>query len=127
MEKTGPLTWQRDFAKAQEMAQQQSLPIFVDFYAHWCANCKKFSHQAAQAGPLQDALQSVVLAKIYDTDGVFTSFRDDPRYPELKRGLPFFLILSSQGEFLWKGNDYRAHDTMISEIQKAIGKEKPGV
>ncbi len=117
------LLWQRDFAKAQEMARGRSLPIFVDFYAHWCANCKVFSHQAAEEGPLRDALESVVRAKIYDTDDVFKTFQNDPRYPELKRGLPFFLILSSDGEPLWKGTDYKTHDVMISQISRAIEAE----
>ncbi len=126
VERTGDLVWQRDFATAKEMARTKSLPIFVDFYAHWCANCKKFSHQAAQDGPLQDALRSVILAKVYDTDEVFDIFQQDPRYPELKRGLPFFLLLSSGGEPLWKGVDYRDHDTMIREISQAIERETAG-
>ena len=126
VETTGALTWHRDYERAQELAKQESLPIFVDFYAHWCANCKVFSHQAAQPGPLQAALGTVILAKVYDTDAVFEEFKSDPRYPELKRGLPFFLILSSEGEFLWKGADYRAHDTMIREIEKARARERTG-
>ncbi len=122
VETTGNLVWQRDFARAQEMARQDGLPIFIDFYAHWCANCKKFNHLAAQEGPLNAALQKVVLAKVYDTDEVFPTFKNDPRYPELKRGLPFFLILSSSGEYLWKGADYRDHDTMIAQIDEALGR-----
>ncbi len=126
VERSGSLVWQRDFARAQEMARQQQWRVFVDFYAHWCANCKKFSHQAGQAGPLQDALKKVVIAKVYDTDAVFATFKDDPRYPELMRGLPFFLLLSSEGEFLWKGTDYRAQDTMIREIEQALAQERTG-
>jgi thiol:disulfide interchange protein DsbD len=118
-EVTKGLRWHRDFAAARETADETGLPIFVDFYAHWCANCKVFSKQAAEAGPLRDALESVVLAKIYDTDAVFEEFRSDPRYPELKVGLPFFVILSSDGEFVWKGTDYRDHETFIRELERA--------
>jgi thiol:disulfide interchange protein DsbD len=120
VERHGDVVWQRDFGRARELARESNLPIFVDFYAHWCANCKKFGHQAAQPGPLQDALKRVVAAKVYDTDPVFETFRSDPRYPELKVGLPFFLLLSADGELLWKGTDYQAHDTMIAEIEKAL-------
>jgi len=123
VENSGAVVWQRDYARAQELAREQNLPIFVDFYAHWCANCKKFSHEVAEPGPLQDALLSVVTAKVYDTDAVFETFKNDPRYPELKRGLPFFLLLSPSGEFLWKGADYRAHEIMIREIETARGGE----
>jgi thiol:disulfide interchange protein DsbD len=70
-------------------------------------------------GPLRETLDTVVLAKVYDTDAVFEAFKNDPRFPELKRGLPFFLILSSAGDPLWKGTDYRAHSTMIRELERA--------
>jgi len=116
---TKGLRWHRDFAAAKEAAADAREPIFVDFYAHWCANCKVFSRQAAAEGPLRSALEEVVLAKIYDTDDIFDEFRSDPRYPELKVGLPFFVILTADGEFVWKGTDYRDHDTFISELARA--------
>jgi thiol:disulfide interchange protein DsbD len=119
IEQTDGLAWHRDLDLAMQKARAAELPIFVDFYAHWCANCKKFSKEAAKTGPLRETLDTVVLAKVYDTDAVFETFRNDPRFPELKRGLPFFLILSSAGDPLWKGTDYRAHDTMIRELERA--------
>jgi thiol:disulfide interchange protein DsbD len=118
------LLWQRDYERAAGDAATRKLPLFVDFYANWCANCKVFSAQAAQAGPLREALESVVRVKVYDTDAVFERFRSDPRYAELKVGLPFFAILSSRGELLWKGVDYRAHDTFIRELDRAKERER---
>jgi thiol:disulfide interchange protein DsbD len=121
------LTWHRDFGTAEALARTESLPIFVDFYAHWCANCKVFAANAAKEGPLRTALERVVRAKVYDTDPVFREFRDDPRFAELKRGLPFFLLLSSDGEFLWKGTDYRAERTFVREIEAALAREEARV
>lgn len=123
LEDSHGLIWHRDFAEAEQLAQESSRPLFVDFYAHWCANCKVFAANAAKEGPLRTALESVVRAKVYDTDPIFQEFRDDPRFGELKRGLPFFLLLSSDGEFLWKGTDYRAEDTFVREIRDALARE----
>jgi len=124
LEDSHGLLWHRDLAKATAAAQASGSPLFVDFYANWCANCKVFSAEAAKAGPLRDALDSVVRVKIYDTDAVFARFRSDPRYAELKVGLPFFAILSSEGELLWKGTDYRAHETFIRELDRAKDRER---
>jgi thiol:disulfide interchange protein DsbD len=123
MEESHGLIWHRDLTAARTEAEEAGLPLFLDFYAHWCANCKVFSKQAAETGPLRDALDQVVRAKIYDTDPVFDEFKNDPRFPELKRGLPFFLILSSDGELLWKGTDYRAHDVFIDQLESALQRE----
>ena len=118
------LRWHRDLAAASAEARERDVPLFVDFYADWCANCKVFAKQAAAAGPLRNALESVVRVKVYDTDAVYKQFVSDARYPELKVGLPFFVILSSGGELLWKGNDYRAHSTFIREIERARTRER---
>lgn len=123
MEDSHGLVWHRDFAAAERAAREASLPVFVDFYAHWCANCKVFSANAAKEGPLRQALEKVVRAKVYDTDPIFATFKNDPRYGELNRGLPFFLLLSSDGKFLWKGTDYRAEQTFIREIHDALAAE----
>jgi thiol:disulfide interchange protein DsbD len=118
------LRWHRDLAAASAEARERGVPVFLDFYADWCANCKVFGKQAASDGPLRVALETVVRVKIHDTDAVFQQFVSDPRYPELKVGLPFFAILSSSGELLWKGTDYRAHATFIREIEKARARER---
>ncbi len=122
------LVWYRDFELAMSDARASNLPVFVDFYANWCANCKVFSKQAAEEGPLRAALESVVIAKVYDTDDVYDRLSADPDFAELKRDfLPFFAILSSDGELLWKGSDYKAHDVFIRELERAKTLELEGV
>ena len=59
--------------------------------------------------------------KVYDTDDDFRIFQEDPRFPEL-RGvggqpfLPLFAIYTSQGELVWKGQDFQAVPTMIAQL-----------
>ena len=50
--------------------------------------------------------------------GFFTT-RIDPRYPELQIGLPFFIVLSPEGDFVWKTNNYRDVDGMRGAIERA--------
>jgi thiol:disulfide interchange protein DsbD len=125
----GNLSWLRDFAVAQQRAKVEQQPIFVDFYATWCANCKEFERLAIRHTQLNAALQQAVLVKIYDTDPIFPTFQRDPHFPELggvggQPFLPLFAIYTPQGQFVWKGQDNRAVHTMIAQLEQARG-EKP--
>ena len=124
------LRWLRGFAFAQQQARIEQKPLFVDFYALWCANCKAFQQLTQNDPQLNTALQDVVLAKIYDTDPVFRILQQEPHYPEL-RGiggqplLPLFAIYSSRGALIWKGQDYQAISTMIAQLDYAKGLTTP--
>jgi thiol:disulfide interchange protein DsbD len=124
VETHGNLRWWRNITTARQLAHTESKPLFVDFYATWCANCKAFNRLAITHEELNQALQQVILIKIYDTDPDFKTFQQDQRLPEL-RGvggqpfLPLFAIYSSQGELLWKGQDYQAANTMIAQLERA--------
>lgn len=124
VEMHGNLKWLRNISTARQLARTESKPLFVDFYATWCANCKAFNSLALKHKELNQALQKAILIKIYDTDPDFKTFQQDQRLPEL-RGvggqpfLPLFVIYSPQGEFLWKGQDYQAANTMIAQLERA--------
>ncbi len=124
VEQHGNLQWFRKVSIARQLARTESKPLFVDFYATWCANCKAFNNLALKHKELNLALQQAVLVKIYDTDPDFKVFQQDQRLPEL-RGvggqpfLPLFAIYSPSGEFLWKGQDYQAASTMIAQLERA--------
>ena len=118
----GNLRWLRDFPLAQERARTEGKPLFVDFYATWCANCKAFQRLAESNEQLNNALQQAVLVKIYDTDEIFGTFQRDANYPELggvggQPFLPLFAIYSDQGALHWKGQDYRAVTTIASQLE----------
>ena len=122
VEFSGNLRWLRDFPLAQERARIEGKPLFVDFYASWCANCKAFQHLAESNDQLNSALQQAILVKIYDTDEIFETFQRDVNYPELggvggQPFLPLFAIYSDQGALHWKGQDYRAVTTIASQIE----------
>ncbi len=115
----GDLTWQRNLANALSLARKENKPVFIDFYADWCANCVAFKKLSLRDTVLNKALKKAVLLKVYDTDKQYGIFRDDPLYAELKRGLPFFVILRPDGSFFWKGTQYNAVNTMKRMIESA--------
>ena len=106
-EKVGPFRFYRDPDFAMQLAREKKKVVFIDFYAHWCSNCKDFTRLILKDKRLGASLRKAVLVKIYDTDPVFEKYKKDPRFPELRIGLPFFVVLDSEGKLLWKTTNHR--------------------
>ncbi|MFX8731537.1 thioredoxin domain-containing protein, partial [Acinetobacter baumannii] len=84
--------------------------VFIDFYGPWCSNCKEFQKLTQSNAQLNAALKKATLLKVYDRKPLFRQYKDDSRFPELKIGLPFFVITDSKGNLLYKTNDYLKSD-----------------
>jgi thiol:disulfide interchange protein DsbD len=106
------LTWYLEEESAYRAAALQGKNVFIDFYGNWCTNCKEFEKLTGSDSELNAALSQGVLLKIYDTSPTFAKYRDDPRFQELKVGLPFFVITDPQGSLLYKTTDYLKTDEM---------------
>jgi len=112
------LRWYRTEQSAYDLSHEKKLPIFVDFYADWCTNCKEFQKLTISNATLNQTLKDqAILWKVYDTDPIFEKFANDPRFTELKIGLPFFLVLDANGEVLFKTTDYLDTKGMIGAIE----------
>lgn len=111
------ISWYRSFAAAQQVAQQTGKPIFIDFYASWCANCIAFKAEAANNSQLNQALrEKAVAVKLVDKEPEFEKFREHPEHRQLKIGLPYFAILSPDGKLLWSSTDYQATEQMVAVL-----------
>jgi thiol:disulfide interchange protein DsbD len=114
VEEEAGIPWQRSFVAAQQLAQQTGKPIFIDFFASWCANCIAFKKEAASNKALNEALRNKAIpVKLVDKEPEFEQFREHPEHRQLKIGLPYFAILSPDGKLLWSGTDYTATAKMV--------------
>lgn len=113
IETKGALNWHLDKEAAYREAEKTGKLVFVDFHADWCTNCKAFQEKTQTDSTLNKALQNAVLYKVYDTSMAFEAYKADPRFPELKVGIPFFLITDAAGNVLYKTSDYTQTDEMI--------------
>jgi thiol:disulfide interchange protein DsbD len=113
------IPWYRNYEAAQKVAQQSGKPLFIDFYASWCANCLEFKKEAAQNEQLNKALRDKAVAvKLVDKEPEFEKFREDKNHRPLKIGLPYFAIILPNGKLAWSGTDYKAVHAMIAELDK---------
>lgn len=111
-EQKGKLTWYLDKSAAYAAAQQKGKPVFIDFHGDWCTNCKAFQETTQSNPVLNEALQNAILLKVYDGSPTFQQYAADARFPELKVGLPFFIITDKEENLLYKTNDYLKVDEM---------------
>jgi len=111
------ISWYRNFDAAQKVAKETGKPVFIDFYASWCANCTAFKAEAANNAQLNQALREKAIAvKLVDKEPEFEKFRENPEHRQLKIGLPYFAIISPDGKLMWSGTDYKATEKMISVL-----------
>ena len=111
-EQIGNLTWYFDKDEAYAEALKTNKNVFIDFHANWCTNCKAFQSLTQSDKELNLALGKSILLKIYDTSPLFEVYKSDKRFPELKIGLPFFIITNAKENLLFKTNDFTQTQNM---------------
>ncbi|MFZ2170728.1 MAG: cytochrome c biogenesis protein CcdA [Methylococcaceae bacterium] len=119
IQKEAGISWYRSFEAAKKVAQQTGKPIFIDFYASWCANCTEFKKESANNLLLNQALREKAIAvKLIDKEPEFEMFRANQEHRQLKIGLPYFAIITPNGKLAWSGTDYKATQKMIAELNR---------
>jgi thiol:disulfide interchange protein DsbD len=119
VQKEAGISWYRSYEAAKKVAKETGKPIFIDFYASWCANCTEFKKESANNVELNQALREKAIAvKLVDKEPEFEKFRENKEHRQLKIGLPYFAIISPDGKLTWSGTDYKATQKMIAELKR---------
>jgi thioredoxin:protein disulfide reductase len=92
------ISWRHDLDAALAAAKQAHQPVFVDFYADWCAACKELDRKTYPDARVQAAARRFVAVKI---DGTHESDALDKVYDRYGiQGLPTVIFVKSDGTVL---------------------------
>ncbi len=98
----GEEQWFSDFASAQQAAQEQSKPIFVDFTGFACTNCRWMESNIFPRSDVRALFKDFILVRLY-TDGQGDIYDRNREFQEARFGtvaLPLYVTLMPDGEQL---------------------------
>jgi thiol:disulfide interchange protein DsbD len=102
-------------------AAREFKPVFIDFYADWCAPCKELDERTYAAPEIVDRSRDFVMLKVDLTS------TDDPRAEELRKkyqvkGVPTLVFLKPDGSELveFRGTGFEPKDVFLEKMNQTI-------
>lgn len=102
-------------------ASSEGKPVFIDFYADWCAPCKELDERTYSAPEVVDRSKDFLMVKVDLTSA------DDPEAGKLQkkfqvRGVPTLLFLSPDGREIMelRGTGFETSDVFLRKMDRAL-------
>ncbi|HSW39587.1 MAG TPA: cytochrome c biogenesis protein CcdA [Acidobacteriota bacterium] len=119
---SGGIRWEPYSKEAFDRARRESKPLFIDFYADWCAPCRELDARTFSAPEVSELSNEFVMIKVDLTDV------GDPAAESLMRryrirGVPTLVFLAPDGGELTmlRGTGFESKDIFIDKMKQALG------
>jgi thiol-disulfide isomerase/thioredoxin len=110
--------WHTSLDEALKVAKAEKKPVFIDFYADWCAPCRMFAAQTLPDPRVQKVIKSFVLAKI----------NVDQNQPTAQsysvRGIPALIVVDADGKALARTTGFKPPEALIDFLGYASAIQK---
>jgi thiol:disulfide interchange protein DsbD len=104
-----------------EKAAQESMPVFIDFYADWCAPCKELDQITYSSPEVVRESRDFIMVKVDLTSSA------DPKAESLRKrfqvmGVPTLLFLKPDGQEITalRGTGFETKEVFLEKMKKAV-------
>jgi thiol:disulfide interchange protein DsbD len=104
-----------------QRASLEEKPVFIDFYADWCAACKELDNKTYSAAEVIERSSRFIMCKVDLTAA------GDPRVEALRkqyeiRGMPTLIFLKPNGEEIaaLRGTGFESKDAFLEKMNLAL-------
>jgi thiol:disulfide interchange protein DsbD len=108
-----------------ELARSEGKPVFIDFWASWCKNCKYMLATTFKDPQVVEAMKGYIPLKLRAEDASTEGEKVHRRLLEIMHGgkptpigYPSYFIISSQGKILWQSNGVFKPDALIEILDR---------
>jgi len=110
--KVAPLTWEKDYAAAEERSRREHRPLFVMMTATWCGPCKILENETLTDPWIRYFMSPFVMVKAYEDKNV------EAKYGQ--QGYPTLVFVDSSGKVAHKLSGYMPAFYFASQCAKAF-------
>ena len=117
----GAIQWSPYSESALSRAFRESKPVFIDFYADWCAPCKELDTQTFATREVIERSKEFVMLKVDLTSA------DHPQSESLRkkyqaRGVPTLIFLTPDGREIvdLRGTGFEPKDVFLNKMDRAL-------
>ena len=114
----GPIPWITSLPQGLKTAGQQKKPVIVDFWATWCAPCKKMLKTTYVDPKVVDRAKKFVPV-LLDKDKAA-----DVAAKYKIEAIPVVIFLDAKGNVLARGDGYKDAGAMLALMDEALKKAK---
>lgn len=106
-------------AEAYDAAVTSGKPIFVDFGANWCTECKEIEHNVFSKAEAAEKLDSFVRFKVDWSTGVDPAYQEETKKRFNVVGLPHLVVVKPGGEIAGTTNQLKSVADLEQFLKKA--------